>query len=137
MWVIFRIFLWKVQEWLDQCRFLQDGSRSFMRVRSRSDQGRRCVYARQLRQGEWPMPHTGGKRPGSSGAQHTTTRLLVFFVLGALAAGISSFLVPCATASPGTTVLGTYTETVDNFRLRQAGGNFIVDFTATVQFTGG
>jgi hypothetical protein len=33
--------------------------------------------------------------------------------------------------------MGTYTETVDSFTLWQAGGNFIVEFTATVQFTGG
>jgi hypothetical protein len=30
------------------------------------------------------MPHIGGKRPGSSGAQRTTTQLLVCLALGAL-----------------------------------------------------
>jgi len=80
------------------------------------------------------MPHIGGKRPGSSGTQRTTTRLLVCLALGALATGLSSFLVPAATASPGTTVTGTYTETVDDVTVRYAGENVIADFTATVRF---
>ena len=85
------------------------------------------------------MPHVGGKCPGSSGAQRTTTRLLVFFALGALAVGLSGVLVPCATASQAKTVIGTYTETLDpnNVTIRQEGDNIIVYFTATVVFVGG
>jgi hypothetical protein len=59
-------------------------------------------------------------------------------VLGALAVGLSSFLVPGATASPGTTVTGTFAEeAVEIVAYRLEDGNLIVDFTATVEFTGG
>lgn len=84
------------------------------------------------------MPHIGGKRPRSSGTQRIT-RLLVCLALGALATGLSSFLVPAATASPGETVAGTYTETVNvaNVTVWYAGRNVIAEFTADVVLMGG
>jgi hypothetical protein len=61
---------------------------------------------------------------------------LVFFALGALAAVTGGLFAPRAAASPGTIATGSYAESIDTFTVRQAGGNFIVDFSATVQFTG-
>jgi hypothetical protein len=61
---------------------------------------------------------------------------VVCWALGALAAMPGSLLVPRAIASPGIIATGGYAEHIDSFTVRQAGGNFLVDFVATVAFTG-